>query len=119
PPKGTTRAARGQHMRPKRSGRRPAGLRDPSTNSEVVAETGGGQTSRGPRLGCDRLTCSTFSRTSSAVLPKNPAISANDIPRRSESSKKNRSAFAHELPLSAPLGDREISFINLGIPTVG
>ena len=39
-------------MRPKRSGRRPAGLRDPSTNSEVVAETGGDQTSRGPRLGC-------------------------------------------------------------------
>jgi hypothetical protein len=36
----------------KRSGRRPAGLRDPSASSEVVAETGGGQTSRGPRLGC-------------------------------------------------------------------
>jgi len=43
-------------MRPKRSGRRPAGLRDPGANSEVVAETGGDQTSRGPRLGCARVT---------------------------------------------------------------
>jgi hypothetical protein len=48
-------------MRPKRSGRRRAGLRNPSTNSDVVAKTGGGQTSRGPRLGCGRLTCSSFS----------------------------------------------------------
>ena len=38
-------------MRPKRSGRRPSGLRDPRTNSGVVGETGGDQTSR-PRLGC-------------------------------------------------------------------
>jgi hypothetical protein len=90
-------------MRSKRSGRRPAGLRDPRANSEVVAETGGGQTSREPRLGCGWLTCSSlslFSRTSSAVRRKNPAISANDIPRSSESFKKNRSALAHGLPMS-------------------
>ena len=39
-----------------------------------------------------------FSRTSSTVRPKNPAISTNDIPRSSESSKKNRSALAHGSP---------------------
>jgi P27 family predicted phage terminase small subunit len=97
-------------MRSKRSGRRPAGLRDPRANSEVVAETGGGQTSRGPRLGCGCLTCSrsfTFSRTSSAVRRKNPAISADDIPRSSESFKKNRSALSHELPMSFTIVGRK------------
>src|SRR5262249_41633735 len=36
-------------LTPKRSRRRPA---IPRANREVVAETGGGQTSRVPRLGC-------------------------------------------------------------------
>jgi hypothetical protein len=94
-------------MRPKRSGRRLVRLRDPSANSEVVTETGGGQTSRGPRTRL-RLThlfkSCAFSRTSSAVRPKNPATSANDIPRSSESFKKNRSALAHGLSMSARFG---------------
>jgi hypothetical protein len=78
--------------------------RDPSANS--VAETGGGQ-SRGPRPRLrltDLFKSFAFSRTSSAVRRKNPAISANDIPRSSESFKKNRSALAHDLPMSAQLG---------------
>jgi hypothetical protein len=87
--------------------------RDPSANS--VAETGGGQTSRGPRprlRPTDLFKSFPFSRTSSAVRRKNPAISANDIPRSSESFKKNRSALAHGLPMSAGLGSMpDVSFM--------
>src|SRR5262249_28615798 len=101
-------------MWPKRSGRRPAGLRDPSTNSEVVAESNKQVVGRASVAGCSHpFKLFAFSRTSSAVRPKNPAISANDVPRSSESFKKNRSALAHGLPMSAQLGDRETSFINL------
>jgi hypothetical protein len=39
--------------------------------------------------------CWAFARTSSAVLPRKPATSLADMPRRSASSKKSKSAFAH------------------------
>jgi hypothetical protein len=60
-----------------------------------------------------------FSRTSSAVRRKNPAISANDIPRSSESFQKNRSALAHDLHTSRLrfiLFDRKTS--SMGNPSV-
>jgi hypothetical protein len=44
-----------------------------------------------------------FSRTSSEVLRKKPATPSNDIPRLSASSKKNRSALAHDSPMFAKL----------------
>jgi hypothetical protein len=45
-----------------------------------------------------------FSRTSSSLLRKKLATSASDIPRRSVSFKKNKSALSHGWPLSAKLG---------------
>jgi hypothetical protein len=44
------------------------------------------------------VACLVFARTSSLVLHKNPAASANDIPCASESYRKNKSAFAYGSP---------------------
>jgi hypothetical protein len=70
-----------------------------------------------PRLRLTHLFNSfAFSCTSSAVRRKNRAISANDIPRSSESFKKNRSALAHGSPTCGfstffLLSDRDILFM--------
>jgi hypothetical protein len=70
-------------MRPKRPRRRPAGLRNPSTNSESWLNGRRSNKSwAAPRLRRTHpFKLFAFSRTSPTVRPKNPAISTNDIPR--------------------------------------
>jgi hypothetical protein len=55
-------------------------------------------------MGSAAVMAVTASISDSETRRKNPAISANDIPRSSESFKKIRSALAHGSPLSAQLG---------------
>jgi hypothetical protein len=68
---------------------------------------------------CGTLTprCSALSLTSATPLPRKPATSANDIPRRSASVRKNRSCLHHDAleDINPALGETRLPVFSYGI----